>query len=102
VPLAAKLWGLPEDVYLDGTRHEWESIAGTLSHALATDAAVLSSQTSAPLVFVHGTADDAAPFAAAEALAAARGARFVALAGGHQVFLDGPSVVWAEVAALAP
>jgi pimeloyl-ACP methyl ester carboxylesterase len=92
VPAAARLWGVPEDVYLDGTRHVWESLSRTLDNVLDVDAGALATraQRRVPLVFVHGRADDIAPTAHVVALAHRLDARLVLLRGGHQVFLEDP------------
>ena len=99
VPGAAALFGLPEDVYLDATQHNWESLSGTLRHAIDVDVELLAHQTRLPLLFIHGSSDETAPAQRAVDLATAVGADLVLLAGDHQVFLDDPNRVWRSIRA---
>ena len=97
IPGAGALWSVPQDVYLDGTHHIWESLSRTLDHLLDVDASSLAERSSVPLLFIHGTDDDVAPAKSAAVLAQRVGAEITLWKGGHQVFLDDPARVWQRV-----
>lgn len=92
LPLAAA-FGVPDDVYEDGTHHVWESLGGTLRHVLEVDVAQLARTVAAttPLLLIHGDTDPISPTENAVALARDIGARVVLLPGGHHVFLTNPA-----------
>jgi len=92
VPLVIRQF--PPDVARDGVLHTWRSLSGTLEHCIfGTDFERVRQQaTGLPLLFVHGEADDTAPFATVREVAAGLPrARLLAVPdGGHDLPLSHP------------
>ncbi len=99
VPALSPLFGVPQDVYMDGTLHTWRSLESTLNDALlATDVGALARTARVPLLFLHGASDDIAAPERARVLADELGARYASYAGmDHHPLLRDPERVWADI-----
>lgn len=95
----ARLFNLPEDVYLGGTQHSWTSLHGSLHQTIMSfkpeNYEDLDGKT---FQFFHAENDEVAPFARARDFAARIGANFDGQpTGGHHIFLTATDQIMASI-----
>lgn len=95
VPLVVRRF--PPPVARDGVLHTWRSLSGTLEHCIfgTTFERVRQQAAQLPVLFVHGDADDTAPFATVRELGAdlPRASLLAVPGGGHDIPLSHPVLV---------
>ena len=96
----AHYFNLPADVFFDGTKHTWHSLAGSLRNTVAatnSEQLVLAANNKS-LMFIHGDKDEIAPFERVKEISAKVQKPFYAIAGGdHHVFISHPQEILALI-----
>ena len=96
LPRMAEWFGVPEDIYEDGTRHTWNSLSGSMKEiVMASGYTEKLKALRIPVTIVQGDADTVAPLDHVQTVVATmQNARLVTVPkGGHHILLNDQEVL---------